>query len=245
MAFYVIVIVVGLLIGFSKGGLGAALVVLVAPLLSLVMSTSEAVSFSLPLLIFGDFLALYVFWKRWDMHFVRLMLPSAIVGVVIGTILLATLPDISLRRLLGVFTLVFITYRVLSVRLMTLTYQPENWHGYVAGAASGLGSALANTGSPPFTAYMLMQKVSPEVFAATTTLFFFVINVLKVPAQAMAGLMHFERVLSTLWVLPIIVFGVMVGRWAIIRINPVVFERILLVLLFIASIVLIFVSPGR
>jgi uncharacterized membrane protein YfcA len=245
MAFYFIVVVVGLLIGFSKGGLGAALVVLVAPLLSLVMPTSEAVSFSLPLLIFGDILALYVYWKQWDMHYVRLMLPSAILGVVIGTIMLATLPDISLRRLLGVFTLIFIVYRVLSVRLMTVTYQPRNWHGYVAGAASGLGSALANTGSPPFTAYMLMQRVTPEVFAATTTLFFAVINVLKVPAQALAGLMRFEHVLSALWVLPLIVVGVWVGRWTISRINQVVFERILLLLLFVASMVLILVPPAH
>jgi uncharacterized membrane protein YfcA len=245
MAFYVILVVVGLLIGLSKGGLGAALVVLVAPLLSLVMSTSEAVSFSLPLLIFADILALYIYWKQWDMRYIRLMLPHAVIGVVIGTILLATLPDISLRRLLGVFTLVFVGYRVVSVRLMAVTYHPRNWHGYIAGAASGLGSALANTGSPPFTAYLLMQQVSPEVFAATTTLFFAVVNVLKLPAQAFAGLIHFERVLAALWILPVIVVGVGVGRWAVGRINQDVFEQILLFLLFVASMVLILVPPAH
>lgn len=245
MELTIVIAVVGILIGLSKGGMGAVLVVLVTPLLSLVMPTAEAVSFSLPLLIFADVIALYLYWKQWDMHYIRLMLPYAVVGVAVGTVLLATLPDLTLRRVLGIFTFIFIVYRVLSVRLLTVNYQPRRWHGYAAGAASGLGSALANTGAPPFTAYMLMQHVTPTVFAATTTLFFAVVNLLKLPAQAMAGLMDLQHLATSLWVLPIIVGGVFAGRWMVSRINTVSFERVLLLLLLIASGVLIFVPPGR
>jgi uncharacterized membrane protein YfcA len=245
MDFYLVVAVVGLLIGLSKGGMGAVLVILVTPLLTLVMPTADAVSLSLPLLIFADVLALYVYWNQWDMRYVRLMLPSAILGIAVGTLLLATLPDLTLRRLLGIFTLIFIGYRLLSTRLLAIRYQPQNWHGYAAGAASGLGSALANTGSPPFTAYMLLQGISPEVFAATTTLFFAIVNLLKLPAQVVAGIMHFDRVLATLWVLPLIVAGVWLGRWMIRRINQPAFERLLLVLLAVASFVLILLPPAR
>lgn len=245
VTFYFVVVVAGLLIGLSKGGLGAVLVVLVAPILSLVMPTSEALSFSLPLLIFADVLALYIYWKKWDSNYLRLMVPAAIVGIVVGTWLLATLPDIAMRRILGIFTLIFILFRVLSARLMTVEYQPRNWHGYLTGAVSGLGSSLANSGSPPFTVYMLMQEVSPEVFVGTTTIFFAIVNTLKLPAQMAAGLMSFDRLLATLWVVPIVVFGVWVGQWMIKRINQVVFERILLLLLFIVSMVLIFVPPAH
>lgn len=245
MEFYIVVALVGILIGLSKGGMGAVLVILVTPLLTLVMPTSDAVSLSLPLLIFADAFALYVYWNQWDMRYVRLMLPSAILGIVFGTLLLATLPDLTLRRLLGIFTLIFVAYRLLSERLLAIHYQPQAWHGYAAGAASGLGSALANTGSPPFTAYMLLQGVSPEVFAATTTIFFAIVNALKLPAQIVAGLMHFDRLLATLWVLPLIVAGVWAGRWMIRRMNQPLFERMLLVLLALASVVLIFVSPAR
>ncbi len=245
MEFYLVVAVVGVLIGLSKGGMGAVLVVMVTPLLTLVMSTSEAVSLSLPLLMFADVLALYVFWKKWDMRYVRLMLPSAVVGIAVGTLMLATLPDVTLRRILGGFTLIFIIYRLLSVRLQSMRYQSRDWHGYAAGAASGLGSALANTGAPPFTAYMLLQGVSPEVFAATTTLFFAIVNALKLPAQFLAGIMQFERLVAVLWVLPLIFGGVFAGRWMIRRINQVAFERFLLVLLAIASFVLIFVPPSH
>ncbi|MCS7071583.1 MAG: sulfite exporter TauE/SafE family protein, partial [Anaerolinea sp.] len=179
--FYLVVLLVGLLIGLSKGGMGAVLVVLTTPLLSLVMPVQSAISLALPLLLIADGFALWVFWRKWDLHYVRLMLLPGALGVAVGSVILAVLPDFTLRRILGVFTLVFILYRLFASRLTGLAYRPRVWHGYAAGAASGLGSALANTGAPPFTAYMLLQRVPPIVFAGTTTLFFAIINALKLP----------------------------------------------------------------
>jgi len=235
LEFYVVVTLVGLLIGLSKGGLGAVLVVLTTPLLSLVMPVQSAISLALPLLLIADMFALWVYWRRWDMYYVRLMLIPGAIGVVVGTIILALLPDFTLRRILGLFTLTFIIYRLIAPRLASLTYTPRIWHGFVAGAASGLGSALANTGAPPFTAYMLLQRVPPVTFAGTTTLFFAIVNALKMPGLVAAGIFDIEQFLATLWVLPTIPIGVFVGRALIGRINAVTFERLLLVLLTIAA----------
>jgi uncharacterized membrane protein YfcA len=238
-AFYLIVLLVGLLIGLSKGGMGAVLVVLTTPLLSLVMPVQSAISLALPLLLIADGFALWVFWRKWDLYYVRLMLIPGAVGVAIGSIILALLPDFTLRRILGLFTLVFILYRLFASRLTALTYRSRTWHGYAAGAASGLGSALANTGAPPFTAYMLLQRVPPLAFAGTTTLFFAIINALKLPGLLVTGIFDFEQFLATLWVLPTIPLGVFLGRWLIARINPVTFERLLLVLLTLATALLL------
>jgi len=238
--YYVVVTLVGLLIGLSKGGIGAGLIVLTTPLLSMVMSVQDAISLALPLLLIADAFALWIYWDRWEMHYIRLMLPLGAVGVAIGTVILALLPDLTLRRILGVFTIGFVLYRLLAPHLTTLEYQPRRWHAYAAGAASGLGSALANTGAPPFTAYMLLQKVSPLIFAGTTTLFFAVINVLKMPGLVMTGLFDYHQFLNTLWVLPTIPLGVYIGRWLINRIDRETFERGLLGLLIVAAVILLF-----
>lgn len=238
--FYLVVLLVGLLIGLSKGGMGAVLVVLTTPLLSLVMPVQSAISLALPLLLIADGFALWVFWRKWDLHYVRLMLLPGALGVAVGSVILAVLPDFTLRRILGVFTLVFILYRLFASRLTGLAYRPRVWHGYAAGAASGLGSALANTGAPPFTAYMLLQRVPPIVFAGTTTLFFAIINALKLPGLLITGIFDLEQFVATLWVLPTIPVGVLLGRWLIERINPVAFERLLLVLLALAAGLLLF-----
>ena len=137
---------------------------LIAPLLVLVMSPAAAISLSLPLLMFGDIFALYSYWKKWDMHYIRLLLPLAILGIIVGTYLLATLDSLTLRHLIGLFTLLFVVYKIADHWLKALDYQPRDWHGYLAGGIAGIGSALANAGSVPFTAYMLLQDVTPEVF---------------------------------------------------------------------------------
>ncbi len=207
MELYVILVIVAVLIGLSKGGLGAVLVVLVTPLLTLVMPVASAISLALPLLMIADVFALWFYWNTWDLRYVRLMLPAAVIGIVVGTYLLANLDNLTLRHILGIFTLIFVAYKIADHWLRSLDYQPRDWHGYLAGATSGLGSALANTGAPPFTAYMLLQDVSPQVFVGTTTLFFAIVNLIKLPGLILAGLMNFGTLLNVIWVVPIIPTG--------------------------------------
>jgi uncharacterized membrane protein YfcA len=241
VAFYIVLVIVALLIGLSKGGMGAVLGVLVTPLLSLVMPVTAAISLALPLLMIGDVFALWFFWKTWDMHYIRLLLPSAILGIVVGTYLLATLNNGTLRHILGLFTLLFVVYKIADTRLKALDYHPREWHGTLTGVACGLGSALANAGSVPFTVYMLLQDVSPEVFVGTTTLFFAVVNVLKVPGFILTGLIDLNTLFRVLWAIPLIPVGVYAGRWMIKRINKRGFEGFMLIVLVISSAVLLFI----
>jgi uncharacterized protein len=245
MSYFVTVALVSLLIGLSKGGLGGPIPVsLITPILSLVMPTPQAVGVTLPLLLFGDTMALKMYWRKWNMQQVKLLLPTGILGVIAGTLLLALLAtrpdDTMLRRTLGIFALLVVIYKLGSDRLRNIHYQPHNWHGYLAGGASGFGSALANAGAAPFTAYMLLQNFKPQMFIGTATLFFAIINVLKLPGVIYLGLLDFDQLLSILWSLPFIPLGVWVGRWLVERINPRIFEWIMLLMLLWMSVVLLF-----
>lgn len=238
-SYYIVLTLVSLIIGLSKGGMGAVLVVLATPLLSQVMPVPSAISLTLPLLLIADVVALWMYRGTWSMYYVKLLLPFAVIGIIVGTYLLATLPNDILKVILACFSLAFVAYKVFGDRLLNARYQPREWHGYLAGGASGLGSALANTGAPPFTAYMLLQNVTPQVFVGTMTLFFAIVNLLKVPGLMLTGLMDFQQVLGVLWVVPVILFGVWLGRWIIRRINQIAFERFMLVVLVIAAIILL------
>ncbi len=242
MAFYVVLILVALIIGLSKGGMGAVLGVLVTPMLSMIMPVATAISLALPLLMIGDVFALWSFWRTWDLRYIKLLLPCALLGIVVGTYLLKNLDNVTLRHVLAFFTLLFVVYKVADYRLKALDYHPYTWHGYLAGGISGLGSALANAGSVPFTAYMLLQDVTPQVFVGTTTLFFAIVNWLKVPGFLVAGLLDESKLIGVLWTVPLIVAGVFIGRWMIVRINKMAFEWIMLVVLVIASGVLLFIQ---
>jgi len=243
--FIAVIALAGCLIGLSKGGLGGPVPVsLTAPLLSMIMPVPQAVGLVLPLLIFADIFALRAYWKEWDMHQVKLMLPAGVLGVVMGVLLLATLDDLTLRRILGTFTMIAVIYKLTSDMLKSITYEPRNWHGWLAGWASGFGSAIANVGAPPFTAYMLLQNVTPTRFIGTTTLFFAIINLLKVPGFLGANVIDVQQLIEIAWVLPLIPLNVWIGRKFVDWVNPKVFEWIMLALLAWASVTLLFSTPS-
>lgn len=241
-----VIILASLLIGLSKGGLGGPVpVALITPLLSQVMPAGQAVGIALPMLLFADMLALAIYWRQWDNRLIQLMLPVAITGVIAGSALLGVLAqqDLLFRRVLGGFTLLVVVYKIGSGALKTLRYQPRNWHGYLAGWASGFGSALANVGAPPFTAYMLLQRLDPVVFVGTTTLFFAIVNLLKLPGVLLTGTLDLRQFIGVLWALPFIPLGVWLGRRFILWVNPVFFERVMLALLFGMGLFMLFSTP--
>ena len=235
-----VIALAALLIGFSKGGLGGPVPIsLTAPLLATQMEVPEAIGLMLPLLLFADVFALKVYWMKWEMRYFKLLMPTALIGIVIGSALLGWLPEEILRRSMGVFVLTIVGYKLISDRLESVTYEPRSWHGYFAGWLAGFGSSIANAGSPPFTAYMLLHEVSPVTFIGTTTWFFAVLNILKLPLYLMSGVIDGHRLLGIYWAVPIIPAGVWIGRKLIDRINAKAFELLMLGLLALMSIYLI------
>ncbi len=226
-----VIFVAALLVGLVKGGLGPVPGALLVPLLSTTMPVSEAVGVTLPLLMVGDWFALPIYWRQWDSKALRLMLPAAVLGVATGALLLTTLPDDTLRHILGGFTLLVVIYKLASDSLRTLHYTPHDWHGWLAGWGSGFGSALANVGAPPITAYLLLQRAKPTVFIATTVLFFFIINLLKLPLFLAANVVKVDQLTGIVWALPLIPLGVWAGKWLLQRIDARKFEWLMVALL--------------
>ena len=222
-----------LLIGISKGGLGGPVPgSMAAPLLTLVMPAADAVGIVLPMLLFADMLALRMYWRCWSVRYLRLMLPAAVLGIIMGTMVLLAIPDTSLRRVLGAFTLIMIAYKLTGDRVHHLRYQSRPWHGALAGWGSAFGAALANSGAAPYTAYMLLQSdMQPRVFIGTATLFFFLLNALKIPGYLGGGVLRIEDVWPIVWVFALIPLGFALGYFGLRRINAVTFERLILFLL--------------
>ncbi len=232
---------VGILIGFSKGGLGGPVpVALTVPMLSLFIDPQVAVVLVLPLLIFADGFALYSYWKQWDPYYLRLMVIPGLLGVVLGAVVLKDIDALTLKRIIGGLTLLALIFKFASDRLAALSYSPRKWHGYFAGLASGFGSTLANVGAPPFTAYLLLQpQMTPRRFIGTTTLFFAVMNLTKMPGFVFLGMFDVDRLLSIAWVFVLIPPAVMVARYLIDRVNQQVFEWMMMIPLFILSLFLL------
>jgi uncharacterized membrane protein YfcA len=238
--FYLMTALVGLLIGVSKGGLGGLMGALATPLMALVMPPQQVVGLLLPMLMFADVFAVASYWKRWNLRLVILMLPGAVIGVTVGTYFIKSAPTELLRNVLAVIVLIFAGYKMVEARLAVLkNYQSRDWHGWLAGTLAGFSSTLAHAGGPPVAIYLLMQKLPPIEFTASTVLFFTILNWVKVPYYAYAGLFDFERLLHVVWLLPVIPLGVWLGRWMVGKVNRIWFERVIVAALLLTAVMLL------
>jgi uncharacterized membrane protein YfcA len=239
--FYIMVAVIAFMIGLAKGGLGGTLGALAVPLMALVMPADQVIGLILPVLMLADIFAVSFHWRRWNTKLVLLLLPGAVLGVTIGTIFITNAPTETLRTALGLIVLVFALYRVFESRIrVLLRYQPRNWHGLVAGTITGFSSALAHTGGPPVSIYLLLQDLTPRVFIATSAIFFFLLNWIKVPYYWYAGLFDLQKMWQIAWLLPLVPLGVWVGRGWGSKVDKDTFDWIITALLVIAALMLIF-----
>lgn len=240
LVFFLMTAFVGFLIGLAKGGLGGLIGTLATPLMSLVMPPNQVVGLLLPLLMFADVFAVASYWKRWKGRLVLLLLPGGVLGVTAATFLITRAPTRELRLILAIIVIIFTLYKVFEQPItLRLTYAPRDWHGILAGTIAGFSSGLAHAGGPPISIYLLLQQLSPVEFNATSVLFFAILNWIKVPYYFYANLFDYQRLLQVLFLLPVIPLGVFVGRWITGRINRQLFERIIVILLFLAAIMLL------
>ena len=114
-------------------------------------------------------------------------------------------------------------------------YTASRWHAPAAGALAGLASGLFNNGGPPFNAYMLLLQLPPRTFIATATLFFTLINIIKVPGFLYTGILDVPRLLSLWWVFPFIPLGIMAARFLVVRLSQLWFERVVMAMLLSAA----------
>ena len=231
------------LTGFSKGALGGGLTALLTPMLSLVMPPDQALGMMLPVLMIGDLFAVGAYWRKWNNKIVVGMLAGTPVGVTLGTILIVSLSALYLRRFLAVVVLLFVIYRLFEKRLTNnVDYQSRTWHAVLAGTVAGFFSTLAHAGGPPVTIYLLLQKVTPQVFVACSAIFLFALNWLKVPYYLKIGLLDLRGLLPLIWLLPLIPLGVWAGKKLVHRIDSQLFEKVITALLLITAVLLLLKS---
>lgn len=239
--FYGMAALVALLTGFAKGGLGGTLGALATPLMALVMPPDEVIGLVLPMLMIADVFAVYTYWKQWDWKIFLLLIPGAVAGVTIAMFFITNAPTQALRTAMGVIVLLFALYKIFEKKIFRSHHAVANdWYGVAAGTIAGFSSALAHTGGPPISIYLLQRRIPIRTFNATTALFFTVLNWIKLPYYYYSGLFDLQQMIDILWVLPLLPIGVWGGKYLAERISHGAFERIIVFFLVVTALLLIF-----
>jgi len=241
--FWIITIFVTLLIGIGKTGFGGGLVAIATPLMSLTISVAEAAALLLPMLIIADVFAVRHYHDKVDAKNIRILLPAAIIGIVIGAFFFNSFSDKDriLKFSIGVIAVAFVIFQFGKAAIFNnLSNTKPSWTlGSIIGCFAGFTSTLAHVGGPPISIYLLPQGMHRTIYVGTSAIFFFVVNLLKLVAYFILGIITTGNLTIVLLLLPILYLGTLAGVWMLKRFNQVWFNRIIYILLFLTGIQLI------
>jgi len=224
--FYAAAIPAVLLLGLSKSGFGAGFGSLAVPIMALAVTVPQAAAILMPILFVMDIMGLAAYRGKWDATLLRFLIPFGLLGTVIGTLSFRLLDARLVAGIVGVFTLLFLAQRLLFPPRAD-SPPPPKWLGGVLTATSGFTSFVAHAGGPPVTAYVLPLRLPPVAFAATMTVFFFVINLSKWVPYGWLGLLDLRNMATSLALMPFAPIGVIAGVRLAHRIEPRLFYRLL------------------
>lgn len=229
-----------LIVAMSKAGLLGSLGMVAVPLLTFVMPARDAAGMMLPLLLVMDVIAVWTYRKDADWRILRIMIPGAMVGTIIGWVLWTIVSDAMVLLLVGVVTLLFILDAILPLRKKLEGLPPSKGWGAFWGGFAGFTSFISHTGGPPFQIYVLPQRLSPVRYSGTSAFFFAIVNTAKLIPYFFLGQLSVSNLTVGLILAPLAVAGVLLGVWLVRRISVKAFYTIAYWLVFVLALKLIY-----
>lgn len=219
------------ILGLSKGGM-PVVSILAVPLLALAVDPLVAAGLLLPIYLVADLYAVYLFRKAFSPRNLKILIPSAFMGVLLGYFAVSAIPGDAIKLLL-----VFIGFSYLAnawrgrlAKTQAMPRRADVPRGIVWGALAGLTSYISHAGGAPYQAYVLPQRLDKFVYLGTTTIFFMTVNLMKLPAFILAGQVTWPSVYHTVWLAPL----ALAGAWSGAQISKWLPERIFFLIVEIA-----------
>ncbi|MCK5802504.1 MAG: sulfite exporter TauE/SafE family protein [Lentisphaeria bacterium] len=206
------VVCAALLLGTTKMGV-AGLSMIAIPIMVMVFGARASTGVMLPLLICGDILAVSYYHRHADWKILVRMLPIAMTGVVGGFFLLRVVTNEQLTFFMGSIILGLIVVTMLRDRGVIPEERIPTGIGFavVMGLTAGVMTMMANAAGPVMAVYLLSMKLPKNRFIGTSSWFFIVLNVFKVPFSAKLNLITRDSLMFDLKVIPCILLGAVVG----------------------------------
>lgn len=214
LEFYLAAVPAALLTGISKGGFGGGLGILAVPLMALTIGPVQAAAILLPILCAIDLIGVWAYRGRWDTVSLRILLPAALLGIVLGALSFGFFDAALVRLLLGTIAVGFSLHFWFNRGRGGLGVPPHSlWRGGLWGGLAGFTSFVAHAGGPPIQVYLLPRQLDKTVYQATTVVFFIVVNYIKLIPYTLLGQFTGTNLLAALSLLPVAAFGMGLGIW--------------------------------
>lgn len=217
--------------GFGSGLISVPLLALFLPL-----------KFVVPLILLLDFTASIVIggfnFKRVKWGEVAVLIPFGIVGVILGTSLLVSLPPEPMLIALAAFVFIFALRSLFYIHGDKLASRA--W-AVPASLTGGTVGALFGTGGPPYVIYLTHRIRDKSDLRATFSALFFTEGVMRIASFLVAGLLMTANVwIAYFAALPLVLGALYLGGRVHVGLSQAQMTRLVGLLLLVSSVSLLF-----
>jgi uncharacterized membrane protein YfcA len=238
--FFITVIPAIILYGIAKSGLGGSMTLISIPLMTIVMPLNEALGIVLPILIFSDFIATYKYRKEFDLSTLKLMVPFAAIGVVIGSLTFSYFSEELLKFIIGLMGFLFAGHYFFLKKNKEAKSEKNFLKGGICSTISGFTSFCVHAGGTPVSIYLLPLRLKKEIYVGTRIIFFTFMNLIKLPFYINLSMTNFVTFKQSVVLFPVAFIGILIGYRLLKIIKEKLFYNIIYILIFLSSSKLIF-----
>jgi uncharacterized protein len=227
-------------IGMSKAGLSGTSTLNVV-LMAKIFGAKESVGVILPMLIAADFMGYFLNRQGGTWRGILPILPPAIVGVIVGWVLLGKFDNAMARIVIGwiIIALLVFNWLLNQRRQDFLALTEHQGFTWTMGFLAGVVTMLANAAGPVMTVYLLAQHLEKKEHLGVFSRYFLFVNLFKVPFSADLGIINPKSLMTNLTLMPGVILGVFLGWWILKKLPQKLFENVLFWLTAFAAVWLI------
>lgn len=206
-----------LFLGMSKTGVpGIGILGVLVMMLAFPGAEKLSSGAVLPMLVAADVFAVRYYWHFADGKRIRQLLPTIVIGLMLGTVFMRMIDHAQFKIFLAVMILTLVVFDRLRHWRNWNSFPKSRWFTWVMGTLTGFTTLVGNAAGPVMTVYCSSLNFNKHDFMGTFAVLFFIINLTKLPliGGAVPGLNMITA--ETLWfnvlILPGLLAGVILGR---------------------------------
>ena len=235
LLFFIAVVPAIILFGIAKSGLGGSIALISIPLMTIAMPLTEALGIILPILIFSDFIATYKYRKEFDLGTLKLIVPFAALGIVIGSFTFSYFSEDLLKFIIGLMGFFFAGHYFLFKKNNEAKSEKNLIKGGICSTIAGFTSFCVHAGGTPTSIYLLPLRMRKEIYVGTRIIFFTFVNLIKLPLYINLSMTNLETFKQSVILFPVALLGILIGYKLLKIIEEKLFYNILYALIFVTS----------
>ncbi len=226
------------LTGISKSGFAGSSGVIAVPMMAMVIEPQAAVAMLLPVLLFVDIFNIKWYWRDLELALLKPLLVGGGFGLAVGVIVFQMLSADLIRLLLGLFSMIMAFKNIFINRKIIAS--PSVNKSMFWGGVSAFTSFVAHAGGPPLGLYLLSFNAEKALLLSTASVFFAIMNFLKLPLYFYIGQLNYDIGFFVLLMLPLAWLGAKSGVWLKDGLSNDLYLKLINVMLLIVGIQLVF-----